>query len=474
MVRHMTFVRIGRALGAFALALAAFVAATAAPVPTKPPPLVAVTQTTVNLGTPVATNAILRRPVTGVSHVGVVIIHPFSDYSSFPACNDLAARGFTTLCVNTMWTNNEYGYYGFEQHVPAIRAAVQYLRSLANIKDVVLLGHSMGGPMMAFYQNVAEHGPGVCTGPEKIVPCVTTNLAGLPRADGLIIFDSHLGEALATFTYVDPAVVDNAMGVREPGFDMFSAANGYVASGNSATYSSSFIQGFLAAQATRNMRLLEQAQNLLEAERTATNDPTELGDDIPFTVVGATAARLWQPDLRLLACTQQPVTLLSHDGTRKMQRVCSVRVPSGAGAAAAEGSSATINTNVHVWLGAHAMRTAGTYDQTSNDLAGIDYRSTATSSVGNITGVSVPFLIVGNGAHYFIRPDEIIYQTARMRDKTFAIEEGAVHAGTECTACEAARGLATPEPGPSPQYGYYGDTFGRTMDFMAEWLGSRF
>ena len=86
----------------------------------------------------------------------------------------------------------------------------------------------------------------------------------------------------------------------------------------------------------------------------------------------------------------------------------------------------------------------------------------------------MPFLIVGNGAHYFIRPDEIIYQTARMADKTFAIEEGAVHGGTECTACETARGLATPGPGPSPQYGYYGDTFGRTMDFMAEWMGSRF
>ena len=131
---------------------------------------------------------------------------------------------------------------------------------------------------------------------------------------------------------------------------------------------------------------MADAENRLAAERQALNDPAQMGDDIPFTVVGATAARLWQPDLALLACTQQPVMLLSHDGTRKMQRVCSVRVPSGAGAAAADGPTSTINTNVHVWLGAHAMRTLGTYDQTSNDLTGIDYRSTATSSVGNIPG----------------------------------------------------------------------------------------
>ena len=196
MVRHLSRALLGRALAACALAAACLavgfggsanpilVAATAVPVPTGRLPLVAVTQNTVDLGTPVATNAILRQPASGDSRVGVVIAHPFSDYSSFQACNDLAARGFTTLCVNTMWTNHEYGYYGFEQHVPAIRAAVLYLRSLPAIRKVVLLGHSMGGPMMAFYQNVAEHGPSVCTGPEKIMPCVTTNLSGLPAPTG--------------------------------------------------------------------------------------------------------------------------------------------------------------------------------------------------------------------------------------------------------------------------------------------------
>jgi hypothetical protein len=447
------------------------------PVTTSLPALVAVNQSTVNLSTSVATNAILRQPAAGASHVGVVIIHPFSDYSSFEACNDLAARGMTTLCVNTVWTNNEFGYYGFEQHAPAIAAAVRYLRSMSNISKVLLLGHSMGGPMMAFYENVAENGTSVCTGPEKIIPCVTTNLTGLPAADGLIIFDSHLGESLATYTYVDPAVQNNTLGQRDPTLDMFTSANGYNAATNGAAYAPTFISSFLAAQAARNAQLLTQAQSLLTNERTATGNAADLGDDIPFSVVGATAARLWQPDLQLLACTQNPVTLLSHNGTRPVQVVCSVRPPSGAGALTADSPKATLNVNVHIWLGAHSLRSTGTYNQTNNDLTGIDYTSTATSSVGNITGVSKPFLIVGNSGHYFIRPDEIIYQTARMADKTIAMEEGSVHGGTECTACETLLGLATPAPvasGSPPTYGYYGNTFGRTMDYMAEWIRQRY
>ena len=446
------------------------------PVASGIPGLVAVQATTVKLPTSVATNSILRQPATGGSHVGVVIIHPFSDYSSFEACNDLAARGFTTLCVNTIWTNNEFGYYGFEQHVPAITAAVQYLRGMSNITKVVLLGHSMGGPMMAFYQNVAENGPSVCTGPEKLLPCVTTNLTGVPPADGLIIFDSHLGESLATFTYVDPAVINNTPGQRNAALDMFNPANGYLVAQNQAVYSPTFIQTYLAAQAARNAQLVAQAQSLLLAERTATGNAGDLGDDIPFPVVGGTAARLWQPSLQLLMCTQTPVILLSHDGTRPTKIVCSVRPPSGAGETAASAPSATLNLNVHIFLGAHALRTQGTYNQTINDLTGIDYTSTATSSVGNITGVTTPFLIVGNSGHYFIRPDEIIYQTAKMADKTIAMEEGSVHGGTECTACETQFGLATPAPAVNGvvQYGYYGNTFGRTMDFMAQWMLKRF
>jgi hypothetical protein len=427
--------------------------------------LVEAKSTAIDLGASVKA-ANLWVPASGASHVGIVIMHPYSSYKDFLGCSYLAARGYTVLCLDSTFTGNQFGYYGYEQHVPAIASGIRYLRARPGITKVLLFGHSAGAPMMTLYENVAENGPRACSDAAKLSPCVTTGLSGIAAADGVILFDSHIGDSLATFTYVDPAVLNNALGQRDPALDMFSAANGYNAATNGATYSPVFVKTYLAGQAARNTQLNAQAQSLLAQERKATGNATALGDDIPFTVVGANNARLWQPDLGLVGCTKNPVILLSHDGTRPTQVVCSVRPPSGdlAGLTA----TSTLNVNVHVWLGAHAIRTLpqpAAYTQTNNDIGGLDYTSTSTSAVTNITGIKRPFLIIANGGHYFLRPDEIIYQAARMPDKTFAIEEGSIHGGTECTACEKLHGLPA---------GYYGDTFTRTMDFMAEWINQRF
>ena len=438
-----------------------------APVVLTAQPLQTVVTTAVNLGTPVATAANLRQPTTDANknmHVGIVAMHPYSSYANWQGCTDLAKRGFTTLCVDSNFTGNQYGYYGYEQHAPAIKAAVNYLRQQPGITKVLLFGHSMGGPLMSFYQNIAENGTSACTGKEKLSPCVTTNLANLPAADGVILFDTHLGEALATFTYIDPAIISNTFGNRDASLDMFSVANGYNLTTNGATYTPAFRQKYLAAQAARNAQLNTSALDLLAQKRAATGDNTQMGDDIPFTIVGATSARLFQPDLDLLQCTQKPHTLLSHDGTRPFQVVCSVRIPSG-GAAAGLSTSSTLNSNAHIWLGRMAMRTSGTYSQTINDLTGMDYSSATTTSVGNIPGVTKPLLLVSNGGHYFLRPAEMVFDAAKMADKTYAITEGSVHGGTECTACEAQEGLPN---------GYYGDTFARTMDYMSEWMRYRY
>ena len=43
-----------------------------------------------------------------------------------------------------------------------------------------------------------------------------------------MLFDAHLGDALATFTYVDRAIKKDAKpGIRNPSLDMFDLSNGY-------------------------------------------------------------------------------------------------------------------------------------------------------------------------------------------------------------------------------------------------------
>jgi hypothetical protein len=245
---------------------------------------------------------------------------------------------------------------------------------------------------------------------------------------------------------------------------MFDPVNGYNIATDGATYTTAFKKRYLAAQAVRNQDLISQALALLQARRASTGNPNDLGDAIPFTIVGANDARLWQPDVSLVNCTRNPRMLLSHDGTRPVQKVCSVRLPSG-GRNDGLTSASTLNLNVHTFLGAHALRTNGRYSQTIDDILNIDYESSATATVSNVKGIRVPLLIVANGAHYFLAPDETVFENAISSDKTYVIEEGAVHGGTPCTACATALGLPS---------GFFGDTAGRTYDFMAEWLGARY
>jgi len=426
--------------------------------------------------------ATLRRPdndVLGRAHVGIFIMHPYSSYANFQGCTELASRGYTTLCANSIFNGSQYGYYGYEQHAPGIKSGLEYLKklqataTLPAITKLIIFGHSAGAPLMTFYQNIAENGAAACQGPEKIIPCVGTNLNNLSKADGVMLFDAHLGDSLATFTYVDPAIHGNECLPRNPQFDLFSAANGYDFTTNGATYSKQFAKTFTTHQAIRNQDLLNDALALLREKIKATGDPSQFGDDIPFNVVGSTDARLFQPDTSLLKYTKKSHVLLARNGTRPVEIIQSVRNPMGRAANGLDCNGSTTVQNVHIWLGAHALRAIpGLYTQSADDITGIDYDSSNATSVTNVKGITVPLVIIANTGHYFVRPDEILYDSAVTHDKTIAFEEGAVHGGTPCLPCAT---LIDPTITTQAQANvYWGDTIKRTFDFYSEWLSARY
>jgi pimeloyl-ACP methyl ester carboxylesterase len=424
--------------------------------------------------------SVLRKPPENPkAHTGIFIMHSYSPYANYAGCIELARRGYTTLCADTAYVNRSHDYRGYEDHAPAIAAGITYLRQQPGITKVVILGHSMGAPMMAFYANVQQNGVAACTAKERIIPCDTKNLVDangqskLPAVDGVVLLDAHLGDALATFTYMDPAIGnEEEPGLRDPSLDMFAQANGYPGDKAAvapqyagAKYSEAFRQKFLAGQGARNALVLKQAQALLAREKSG--DKRLYPDGAMISVPGSEgAARLWQADLNLLKCTRQPHIFLTRDGRQDVSPgpICSVRIPS-ASFEDANSVGSVIQEPVATWLGAHALRTNGPYRMTVNDISGIDYDSSNTSTVTNVKGITRPFLLVAHGAHYFLVPDEIIFDNAKSPDKTFAIVEGAVHGGGECFACEQAQGLAR---------GYYGDTAARLYDYVDGWIAKRF
>jgi len=459
------------------------------------------TCTTANLNVNAAT---LRRPTTNVlgkAHIGVFVMHSFSGYRNFAVCNALAQRGFTTLCSDSIWTGKQDEFYGFEQHVPGIRDGINYLKNLpANatypaISKIIIWGHSAGAAMMSFYQNIAENGPEACQGAEKILPCVTTNLHNLPKADGVIIFDPQEGPGVWTFN-LEPAIHNNECTPRDSRLDMFLPENGLTDATPGASagdYSKQFLKQFFLNQAKRNREVTQQAEDLLEARRIETGNPNDMGDSIPFTIVGITTARPWNYDLKLRHLTKEPHIFLDRHGNRPNQIVETVRVPNGDGPdLTPDCQDSTVTVNAHIWLGAKTFRTKpaganGTYLQTENDILGIDWDSNNNNVLTNFkhignhpngTQKTTPILIVSNGAYYFIVPGEMYYNAAISKDKTYAISEGAVHNGGPCAACARVI-LNNPNLTNAEANAYWTDPAGngpaeRSWNFMAEWLSARY
>lgn len=381
------------------------------------------------------------------SRIALVYSHPNGNTFGEAIGAQMARRGYRMIMVN---------YHGVDEsddaYAPGISQAIAYLRSLPGVARVVIVGHSGGGHLTAFYQNVAENGPASCAGPEKLYPCRTEKLTGLAKPDGMVLLDPTLG-AFHQMSSLDPATGDP----RDGSVDMFAPANGYDPVNKRATYSAAFAKRFHAAQAARNTRLVDNALDRLRAIRQGAG---QFSDDEPFVVAGmgvnAAGARLYQPDTSLLAHTRERHRLIRADGTEGEQIIESVRPPSGQQAVDALRSLElmTRNTTVRKFLAASAIRTRPDFAITADDIVGVDWASAFTSTPSNARGITVPTLVLSMSCHYLLVPDEIIFNQLGSRDKTYAAIEGATHLFAPCR----------------PQYG---DTAKRTFDAVDRWLAAK-
>jgi len=405
----------------------------------------------------------LYRPDSGQApHVGVLVMHRSANFLNHRACTELSRRGFLLLCMNTRYENNEAAV-DFERLPLDVKAGVDFLRRQPGITKVVLFAHSGGGPLMSFYQAVAENGPAYCEGANKLSQCAD-DLAGLVPADGIAFADAHPGNAINTLRSLNPAVASENNPPDTPpiaALDMFDPKNGFNPSGPSR-YSEEFQARYFMAQAARMNRLIDIARDKLE--RIKRNAYPYPDDDIMIIPRGGNPgsgpgadARLFvtEPDIAAINSTSRPVKLLRNDGTISMQIVKSVFVadPSAARRNLSFRSGTKVFT-LRSFLSAQAVRAGNAADD-------IDYCSTNNSTVCAVQSISVPVLFAAMGAHYFIRDNERQYDLAHSKDKDFVVIEGANHGFTPCEACAT-----------SP--GQYANTVRNLFDYIAAWMNARF
>jgi pimeloyl-ACP methyl ester carboxylesterase len=402
--------------------------------------------------------AVLYEPTTPKSDVALIFSHPDRNNFTDAVAQQVASRGYRILMVDNR-ADGDSPDSPEESYLPSISLGIAYLRAVPMVRKVALIAHSGGTHLGTLYQNVAENGPSACSGPEKIYPCNPSGLGNLQKADALILLDPTLGAA-HQMSAIDPSVANDdgtrPASPRIPPLDFLNPMNGFDNATKSATYSPTFVRRFYSMQSARNNDLIDEALKrlaLIEAGK------GNFSNDEPLTLrgVGVTAlgARLYQPDTRFLARTKSPHLVLRANGSREVMIFNSVRNPSG-NHAASLGVLGAMNydTTVRGFLANSAVRTTADFAFTENDIVGVDWASSVTSTPSNAKGVRVPSLVMAMGCHYLMVPGEIIYNNLASADKTYVGVEGAVHGFTACR----------PE---------YGDTRKRVFDYVDEWVSKQ-
>jgi pimeloyl-ACP methyl ester carboxylesterase len=392
----------------------------------------------------------LYKPDAGPApHAGILIIHRTANVLGSAAARELARRGFMVLGVNPRSDNNEAAV-NFEANALDIKSGIEFLRKQPGITKILLWGHSGGGPATSFYQAVAEQGPSYCRGPNKLSECDDA-LAGLPRADGLILVDAHPGISVNGLRSLNPAVLDEHDPAKlDPALDPFNPANGY--NDGAPRYSDDFKRRYFKAQADRMNRLIDKALAQLNAMKSGT---APYPDNDAMLITRFEGARLMELDPSIHHGTLEPQKLLQNDGTIVTRIVESVRRPARGydrRNASFEGGARVMT--LRSFLSANAIRARDSVDE-------IDWCSSNNATDCALPKITVPTLITAMGAHYFIRDSEIHYERSASRDKDFLVIEGATHGISPCTPCESTPG----------QYAHSEKNF---FDYVTKWITARF
>lgn len=396
-------------------------------------------------------HAMYYAPITPTerSSVAVVLMHCDQNYMALKMGPELAARGYQVMAVDS-WVGGE-----IDRKLEHLGKVMKLLRAREDVEKIVLMGHSGGATLMTAYQAVAENGPQVFQGERMIYKCTVKE--PLEPADALMLIDANYGNGVMSMVSLDPAVVEEGNGMKlDPKFDIFDPANGYDKAG--AHYSPAFIAMYQAAQAARNERLIDKALERLDKIRKGEGNYV---DDEPFMITAADQPkpnnRLLPEDLRLLSHTKGEYDLIHGDGSVTHEKIQCLRTAECDRSFSMTYGMGVNKNTVKGFLSSQAIRTTKDFAVREDGIVGVDWNSSYASPIGNIEHIACPALFMGMTGGYEYLASEMIYEHAKMADKTVAFVRGATH-------------MFFPNRDAEKVYGPFGDTEKALYDYMAEWM----
>ena len=190
-----------------------------------------------------------HRPATAF-----IATHYNVDFSEHYLASYLAERGFGFLGWNTRFRGSE-AHFLLDHALAEIGVGVRWLREQAGADQIVLLGNSGGGSLMAAYQSQAVEPNVTPVNGMRPLPAIDDLLPG----DLFVALAAHSGRPEVLTNWLDPSVVDENDPLSvDPALDAFNPDNG-------PPYSAAFHSRYRAAQRARNERITDWTLAQLDA-----------------------------------------------------------------------------------------------------------------------------------------------------------------------------------------------------------------
>jgi pimeloyl-ACP methyl ester carboxylesterase len=164
--------------------------------------------------------------------IAFIATHYNADFSEHYLAGHLAARGYGFLGWNTRFRGLE-DLFILEPAVEDIGMGVRWLKEVAGVEKMILVGNSGGGSLMAAYHHKTKED------------------TSLIKGDAFLFLNAHTGRPDVFSKWLDPALLDENNPTKiDPTLDMYNKANG-------PPYSQEFIKRYRAAQIERSHRITE-------------------------------------------------------------------------------------------------------------------------------------------------------------------------------------------------------------------------
>lgn len=170
--------------------------------------------------------------------------HYTASFANHYLAEYLARLGYGFLGWDTRFARSPVAAgFNLEHALVDLGVGMRWLREVARVENIVILGNSGGASLMGAYQAQALH-PHIDPG---AVP--SAELENLPAADFYISLAAHPGRAQVFTEWLDPSVTDENDPLScDPDLDMYNPANG-------PPYPADFVERYRAAQVARNDRI---------------------------------------------------------------------------------------------------------------------------------------------------------------------------------------------------------------------------